>query len=92
MRDLAERLDGLLHLPKIDPAAEAHAQMQVKANPFAPRQRAIEIVGDDLDEFLARHPAGEIIQDVDFNVFAGHALLSPPKYCSSARRTRDRAR
>ena len=93
LRQAAQCVDGLLHLPEVDAASEAQPQMQVKANPFPEGHAAFQIIGDDLDELLAGHPTGQVVQDLNLDVFTSQAGLTPPsRYFSSVLRTRDRAR
>ena len=93
LRQAAQRVDGLLHLPEVDAASEAQPQMQVKANPFPEGHAAFQIIGDDLDELLTGHATGQVVQDLNLDVFTSQAGLTPPsRYFSSVLRTRDRAR
>ena len=93
LRQATQGGDGLLDLFEIDPAAKAHAQVPVKPEASPERHRPLEIVRHHLDEFLAGHSAGQVVEDVSLYFLSGHAGFAPPaRYFSSVLRTRDRAR
>jgi len=53
--ELTEDLDREPHLVNVDLAPVALAEMQLKALPVGWRESALEVVGDELDQLLARH-------------------------------------
>ena len=79
LRKATQGMDGLLHLFEVDPAAKAHAQVQVKSDTTPERQRPLEIVRHHLDRFLTGQPARQIVKHVGFDVVTIHAGRNAPR-------------
>lgn len=79
----AQKADGLPELFQVGPAQRAVGKVRLEPRAIEGRQAILEIVGDELDELAARQ-LGQVLVD--------HADSFAARYCSSALRTRDRAR
>src|SRR3954451_7942651 len=81
LREPAGDRDRLANLLQVGRAAVAAGDVLLEAQPLVPGERALEVIGDELDEF----PAAQL-----FDLLAH--VPSSLRYASSAARTFERAR